>query len=74
MSQDDDGWFSITIDDEEKHPRVILTAGGFPDEEVAMWFVEELEDFMQYLVPISFKLLFYCFGGPLSSPPFPPPG
>jgi len=50
VSTDDSGWFSITIDDEEKHPRVILTAGGFPDEEVAMWFVEELEDFMQYLV------------------------
>ncbi len=50
MSKDDDGWYSITIDDEDKHPRVILTAGGFPDEDVTMWFVSEMEDFMQYLV------------------------
>tara|TARA_S200002703_G_scaffold55981_1_gene48613 strand:+ start:932 stop:1147 length:216 start_codon:yes stop_codon:yes gene_type:complete len=47
---DDEGWFSITISDEEKHPRVLLNAGGFPDAKTAMWFVSELEEFMQYLV------------------------
>lgn len=46
---DDDGWYSITLDDSER-PDVHLRAGGFPDTKSALWFVEQVEEFMDWLV------------------------
>ena len=46
---DDNGWYSITLDDSEK-PDVLFRAGGFPDTASALWFVEQLEEFMDWLV------------------------
>ena len=45
----DEGWYSIHID-EGNPKRVVMDAGGFPDTETAEWFVDQLEDFMVFLV------------------------
>lgn len=46
---DDSGWYTITLDDRER-PDVHLRAGGFPDTKSALWFVEQIEEFMDWLV------------------------
>ena len=46
---DDNGWYSITLSDDER-PDVNLKAGGFPDTLTALWFVEQLEEWMAFLI------------------------